>query len=265
MNIAIFYGGDHFVKPLAADWRDKGHNVRMNPNYSIWPDFKPDLIFFEFCNNNLVQFTRRFPKECRVVGRFHAVEYRMGYHRTIDWTKVDDLIFVSDLYRAGCEKEAVIDTNIHTVNNGVDLKMFTLKKSFEPTYKLAFVGHLQDSKGIADLDSWVEKFKTIDSRYTLEIAAGEIPYSEMNAWLEDKDYLIHPSRSESFCYAVAEALAKGIRPLIHNWPGSAKTFGAEFFYSNWNLKQDPVRFRKIIEDRYDQDRMIKEINDICLV
>ena len=267
MKIAVFHGGDIFIDPVIDDWISKGIEVRKCPNYSHWDAFYPDIVFFEFCTGNLVAYTNKFidkyGKYPRVVGRLHRIEARLGFHKTIKWKYVDDLIFVSDLYRKLCESEVNFGTTrVHTIPNGVDLNKFTLKKSFEPTYKLAYVARKVAHKGEDDLPAILDKFKAIDSRYTIDKAQGQIPHSQMNDWLEDKDYLIHPSKDESFCYAVAEAMAKGIRPLIYPWWGAAETWGEEFFIENWNLQQDPLRMRKIIEERYNLKDMIKSINQV---
>ena len=108
----------------------------------------------------------------------------------------------------------------------------------------------------------VKRFKKIDSRYELHETHGKIPHDKMNEWLEDKDYLIHPSHYESFSYAVAEAMAKGIRPLINRWPGAEETWGDEFFLDDFNLEQDPERFRGIIEKKYNIKRTVKQLNEI---
>ena len=84
----------------------------------------------------------------------------------------------------------------------------------------------------------------------------------MNEWLEDKDYLIHPSHYESFSYAVAEAMAKGIRPLINRWPGAEETWGDEFFLDDFNLEQDPERLRGIVGEKYNIKRTVKQLNEI---
>ena len=43
---------------------------------------------------------------------------------------------------------------------------------------------------------------------------------QKDEWLEGVDYLISPSIVESFGYSIAEAMCKGIKPLIHHRPGA---------------------------------------------
>ena len=269
MKIAIFHGGDIFINPIAEDWRSKGHEVRLNPNYSVWPGFEPDMIWFEFCTSNIVAYTNNFVykhgKAPMVVCRLHGVGARLNIYKSVDWKHVDHLIFINDALRSQCETGTDLSiTNVHTIYNGVNLKEFTLKKDFSPTYKIAFVGRPTPMKGANDLGNILARFKVIDSRYELHKAVGQIPHYDMNEWLEDKDYLIHPSKVESFCYSVAESMAKGIRPLIGRWDGAEETWGNEFFLDDFNLEQDPLRMRSIIEEKYNFERTLKEINNIVM-
>lgn len=264
MNISVSHGGDLFIRPFLFSWVSKGHSFRVSPNFSYWPNFDPDLLAFEMCTSNIVFYTNNDEKlqNVRAVCRAHGVGVRLNIYKSVDWSKISDLVFVSDWLKKQTDGFDFGDTKLHVVNNGVDLNKFTLKKSFKPTYKLAFVSHESIAKGWNDLPAIVEKFKRIDSRYELHVANKQINHEDMNEWLEDKDYLIHPSHYESFSYAVAEALAKGIRPLINRWPGAEETWGDEFFIDDFNLEQDPVRFRSIIAEKYNQDTMIRKINAI---
>jgi glycosyltransferase involved in cell wall biosynthesis len=262
MRIAMFHDGSWFHRPLKEYWEIAGHEVKACPNYSEWGIFDPDVIFFDMCTSNLVFFSKnRIKGDKKVFCRIHGVGMRYSSYKKVDWNeKVDGIIFVnSRLKKEFTENMPQVTIPMTIISNGVDLKKFTLKKNMTPTYKLAFVGRWINLKGIDLLDEIVEKFKKIDKRYEVYSATGDIPDEKMNAWLEDKDYLIHPSRIESFCYAVAEAMAKGIRPLIGEWDGAAETFGDEFLIKNWNLAQDPHRIRSIISTTYDQKTMLNKI------
>lgn len=50
---------------------------------------------------------------------------------------------------------------------------------------------------------------------------------DMPRWLADKDYILSSSYFESFHYAVAEGMARGLLPLVYNWPGSENCYPAE--------------------------------------
>ena len=262
MKIELFFGNiNKFAGGLIKHWTLSGHEVRWAPNYSIWKGYKPDLMFFDTVTSNLIGYTNRFPvvPDCKVVARMHGVGCRLNLYRSVDWSKVDDLIYVSDWLQEQCPN---IPTEQHVVYNGVNLDKFTLKKSFEPTYKIAYVGYSGHLKGLDEVPKIRQKFKEIDSRYEIFYALGDV--NNMNEWLEDKDYLVMPSSYETFCYAVAEALAKGIKPLIAKWPGAERIWGDEFWLDDFNLeREEPEYYRHIIESRYNEKRMIEEISEIC--
>jgi len=264
MNILVFHGGDLFIRPFLDGWIQKGHTFRASPNFSYWTNCEPDLLVFEMCTGNIVHYSTKDERwqDVRAVCRAHGVGIRMNIYKGVDWSKVSDLVFVTDWLKRQTDGFDFGDTKLHVVNNGVDLNKFTLKKSFKPTYKLAFVGHPSGAKGYDDLPDIVKRFKKIDSRYKLYEANKQIPHDKMNDWLEDKDYILVPSHYESFSFAVAEAMAKGIRPLINHWPGAEETWGDEFFIKDFNLEQDPERFRKIIENKYNLKKTIKKLNAI---
>jgi len=239
--------------------------IMAAPSYSYWPEFIPDLAFFDTCTANIVYYSNKCSRRySKVYCRIHSVGMRFNHHRYVDWNnKVDGIIFVNERLQEQFHKD-LPEVSIPTcvVHNGVDLNKFTLKKSFEPTYKIAVVSRKIVLKNLEALPEILTKFKEVDERYDLNLADGRIPHDSMNEWLEDKDYLVHPSKSESFCYAVAEAMAKGIRPLINNWPGAIETFGEEFLLDNFNLEQDPQRFRNFISNNYNQEQTILNINTI---
>ncbi len=90
---------------------------------------------------------------------------------------------------------------------------------------------------------------------------------DMNAWLEDKDYILVPSTKEAFSYTTAEAMAKGIKPILNNWEGSKDTWGKYVCETQGQmlfefLKGDycPDCYRKYIVDNYNQDRYFDELD-----
>jgi hypothetical protein len=90
----------------------------------------------------------------------------------------------------------------------------------------------------------------------------------LNEWLEDKDYFILPSTKEAFSYATAESMAKGIKPVLNNWESSKETwkeFGSNSYMEMLEKlaenKYEPEKYRKFIEDNYNQERYFKELDE----
>lgn len=114
----------------------------------------------------------------------------------------------------------------------------------------AYCNHLIEALNLKDFVVWTDRV------------------DDLNAWLEDKDYFILPSTKEAFSYATAEAMAKGIKPVINNWQSSRETWGE--FTSNSYMemleklcedKYEPEKYRKYVEDNYDQEKYFKKLDE----
>ena len=89
-------------------------------------------------------------------------------------------------------------------------------------------------------------------------------------WLEDKDYLLHGSHKEGFSYATAEAMAKGIRPIIHRfygaddlWPGMTWNGIDEAVEMITDGDYDSDSYRQyLIQHRYTLPQMMEDIDKI---
>lgn len=78
--------------------------------------------------------------------------------------------------------------------------------------------------------------------------------NKMNAWLENKNYLVTTSISEGLPNNVLEALAKGIKPVVRHYPGNIFD---KFTYRNISeLKlclsgeYNSAEYRQIVNDNY---------------
>ena len=88
----------------------------------------------------------------------------------------------------------------------------------------------------------------------------------INSWMEDLKFLISTSVLESFSYVVAEAMAKGIKPLIHDFRGSRDLYPEELIWRDMDelekvftseYKSD--EYRQWIEDHYSIDMQMEKI------
>ena len=100
------------------------------------------------------------------------------------------------------------------------------------------------------------------------------PYQEdMNQWYENIDILLHPGLKESFCYAVAEAMAKGIYPVVNEFYGSKEIWTGEV--DLYQTHQEAINYiqryrgwppdlnkRKFIESNYPNQKMFEEIDKL---
>jgi glycosyltransferase involved in cell wall biosynthesis len=138
------------------------------------------------------------------------------------------------------------ETKCLVIKNGVDLQKFAFKKRI-PGFNLAIAGDINHKKNPA---MWVEimnRLVKLNPQYKLKIAGDfqepqykyyfdniipglglekNIEFSgrvkDIPEWFEREEinYLLTTSIFESFGYGIAEAMAMGYKPLIHNFPNA---------------------------------------------
>jgi len=85
---------------------------------------------------------------------------------------------------------------------------------------------------------------------------GQIKESNLDLWLEDKNYILSTSMREGCPNNVIEAMAKGIKPVVHNWPGAKEQFGECVF----NTIDEAVAMISS-DSPYNSDQYLKCVND----
>jgi hypothetical protein len=93
---------------------------------------------------------------------------------------------------------------------------------------------------------------------------------DVDAWLEGMDYHVLASFKETFSYATAEAAAKGIKPLVHNFYRARDVWPDKWI---WNTLDEAVGmiggdydsagYRRYVEEYYNLGRMMRGLNAAC--
>ena len=303
MNITLFDSWNRkFSGPIVEHWEKNGHNVRFNPK---WEEaIGADLNFFYQADNVAVEGTTNKKLTGKTFVQCVDIEVWAGQAGAVKWDNVDGAIFMAEHIKRHVEGQTTISCPKKLIKPGIDLKKFTLRPSdtseTAPTRKIAYVvGNrriwdvkrfdiaLQMLRDLLDADP--EHIWQLHVRGTYSSHAQYNAYcqylqkdlkldnfvvwyedrvEDLNKWLDDKDFFFLPSTKEAFSYATAEAMAKGIKPILNNWescrdnwaPYVCETYGqmlAEF------LKADnkPEEYRQFIEDNYSEDRYLKELDE----
>jgi glycosyltransferase involved in cell wall biosynthesis len=132
-----------------------------------------------------------------------------------------------------------------------------------PGYRLHLLGTRNTEKWLhAYLDHMVDELG-------LDVTETE-RVDDVDAWLEDKDYHVLASAKESFSYATAEAAAKGIKPLVHNFYQARDIWPDGWIWNTVDEAVDMIRgdydsagYRRYIEEHYSLDRMMRGLNEAC--
>jgi glycosyltransferase involved in cell wall biosynthesis len=297
-NLAFFCGadGETFLSDICEYCRLR-YNVRLFVGDTKLQLYElmawSDISWFEWCTD-LAVIGSNAPKVCKTVVRLHRYEAYTQMPNAVNWANIDTLILVGNPYVKSYLLDtapAVAKTNILTVNNGVDIARFRFNERSRG-YDIAYVGNLRLVKNPMLLLECMKELLKRDSRYTLHIAgasfdpvlkqymdymirsmalAGSVIFEgyqrDISSWLDDKHYIVCSSIIEGNPVSIIEAMACGLKPLIHNYPGAIEMFGSEYVFNDpgefceklLGGSYEPVRYRRFVEDRYSLGRQLEKV------
>ena len=287
LGITVFDRIGSFTTPLMERWSKK-YEVRrwpeVNHDRAVWGD----IIFCAWADQTLIDVSQR-KWDKPIYGRLCRYEAFGDMLRKVNWENVNGLIvasqsmaqFVIDRHAPGCP--------VHVINHGVDLPKCSFKQR-KVGQNVAVVAHYNHRKGtdmLADIiiaepekifhltGNWqvpdMKRYfwwKLQETQEGAGTAADRVLFhgwqDSVDKWMDDIDanYLLSCSWSESFGYNIADAMAKGIKPVIRRfeasdelWPQELQFDSIEGAYRLLNEKQyDSAFYRKWVEDRYDADK-----------
>ena len=272
-KLVIFDSFGSFTREIAESL-DGDYSVvvskEFNPSLAWWAD----LLWFDFCDANIVEATRMTGWEQQVICRVHGFEaYDNSVAEQVNWESVDDLVFVSEhlkndfLSRFPAAKAA----NYHVIPNGIDLSKWNFRKRSHGE-TLGHAGYLKAGKNVSLLlnilnelpDNYILKlagewqcdkerkfFEHLARRLGLSDRVSLEPWQDdMDRWFEGIDYLVSASISESFSYVIGETMAKGIKPILIDRPGAKELWDEQFLFRS----AGEAAARMLPDSPYDSDR-----------
>ncbi|WP_230686418.1 glycosyltransferase family protein [Catellatospora vulcania] len=233
-------GGSPFGDEVAA-W--------LEPHVS-WAD----VVFVDWLAALTVLFTLVDPGKTRIIARLHSFEAFAVWPHLADYSRIDDLVFVSDFLRdltvAVTPALTAGGTTPHVVSNAMDLRSFQGDKDADARFTLGLVG----IKAVAKDPRWavevLRHLRAHDERYRLffyghELNADASPdarrywdgfladiadlepsgavvrrgqTADMPAALREVGVILSTSVRESFHCALVEGAASGAVPVVRDWP-----------------------------------------------
>jgi glycosyltransferase involved in cell wall biosynthesis len=297
MRIALFDSwGQKFTKPLVKHWEDLGHEVKVNPTWEQ-AEYADKVIFYP-CDNVPGEGTHKHKFNGQVYIFAVDIEIHAGQQNGVDWSKVTGCITMAKHIDEMVKTPDNVKRAI--IRPGIDLTKYTLRPQNDfkdPIRRIAYVvgdGRIWDVKrfdiSLQMLKDLLNKTPLIWQLHVRGTYSSHSQYNvyckhlikdlkledfviwsdrvdDMNAWLDDKDYFLLPSTKEAFSYATAEAMAKGIKPVLGNWQSAKEVWGEyanetylDMFYRFLDPDYLPQNYRKYIEDNYSQDRYFKQLD-----
>ncbi|HUV65119.1 MAG TPA: glycosyltransferase [Sedimentisphaerales bacterium] len=301
-KLAFFCGGDgmgfldeivEFARPRFEVRLFDGRTEEELYELMKWSD----VSWFEWCTNLAVIGSRQ-PKVCKNIIRLHRYEAYELWPRQVNWANIDQLVTVGNSF----VREVLLDgvpqlestTSVIGIPNGVSLDKFPFTARRKGK-NIAFLANLRTVKNPPFVLQCMQKLHYIDRQYRLffggkfqdtaleqylrhMVAALDLRdvvffdgwQPDVRSWLADKHYIVSTSIIESQGMGVLEAMACGVKPVIHNFPGAAETFPSEFLF---NIAEEfcaqicseayePERYRKFVEERYALQNQLARINNI---
>jgi glycosyltransferase involved in cell wall biosynthesis len=257
-----------------------------------------DVCWFEWCNDPLVWASRQdLARQKAVICRLHRYEAFTDMPLRVQWDTVDSLVVVAE-HLSGIVCEAIPGlaqrTDILHIPNGVDMSRFELLER-SPGFDLALIGYLHGRKNPQMALQIMHELVASDPRYRLHVAGkfqdpalelywshqvrqlgladNVIMYewqSDIAAFLEDKSYILSTSLHESFGYSIAEAMARGIKPVVHNFPHASDMWAQEMLFNSTSEavaiirsgQYDSSAYRAFIQEHYSLESQVDQIRSL---
>jgi tetratricopeptide (TPR) repeat protein len=301
-KIAFFDGGDGmtFLNDI-ADFTKQRFQVRFFEGQTQEEMHElmkwSDISWFEWCTNTAVAASR-LPKVCKTIIRLHRYEVHGQWPSQVNWDNVDTLITVGNPVVTERLKQNIPNieqkTSMVTIPNGVNFDKYTFINR-QKDKNIAFLGNLRMVKNPAFLLQCMQKLNYIDPEYKLFIAGNfQEPALEqylkhmnmalrlenvvffdgwqhdVNSWLANKNFIVSTSIIEGMPMNIMEAMACGLKPIIHNFPGAASIYPDEFLFNiaeefcEMVISDDyePRKYRRFVEQNFSLNEQLSKINNI---
>ncbi|MEU2612024.1 glycosyltransferase family 1 protein [Micromonospora sp. NPDC007271] len=231
-----------------------------------------DTIFVDWCQATAALFTLHDPGTARIIVRLHSFEAFNFWPHLVDFSRVDDVVFVSehlrDLSTAVLPQLAEAGgPRLWVVDNAMDLQRYPRAKSADARFTLGMVGFSSVAKDPRWAIEVLRKLRERDERYRLTLIGSDFnnrtskpakdygkllskdlteleplgavrrygQTDDVPAALEEVGVILSTSVRESFHCGLVEGAASGAVPVVRDWPFFAgKPHGARtLFPADW--------------------------------
>jgi glycosyltransferase involved in cell wall biosynthesis len=214
-----------------------------------------DVVFMDWCKAGAALLTRIDPGTTRVMIRLHSQEVFTDWPYLVDWSRVDDLIFVSDHLRdytraAVPSVTAPGGPRLSVLPNAMDLRPYARPKPADARFTVGLVGFSAIAKDPRWAIEVLRRLRRQDPRYRLLLIGGDVrgrvsaaagrydrayrrdlaelepagavrrygPTDDVPAALTGVGTILSSSVRESFHCGLFEGAASGAVPVVRDWP-----------------------------------------------
>lgn len=266
-----------FPPPLARHLRETFH-VRTTPKPSLQDLLWADAIFIDWCKHNLVLASSR-RLQAPLVSRLWRYEAYSTHPAKVNWENVDTLVLPAPYLKNWLSDRYNIQTPTKIIYPGIDLSRYKYNKHTKGS-NIATIAYLHPRKNLDELADVIAhhdlKFhiagiwqdSCLERHFWWKLRrlglTGRVRFygwqNDIDSWLDNinASYTLSTSWSESFGFSIAEAMAKGIRPIIKHFEGADQLWPTELLYDHpeeiaqhLDASYKSRSYRKFIAQRYD--------------
>ncbi|WP_158248420.1 glycosyltransferase [Petrotoga sp. SL27] len=292
-------GLDNFLKDIVETF-SLGYDVKLvvstDANEITQAIKWADIVWLEWANDLAIFATNKVPEIAnkKVICRLHGYEaFNVNVLKKINWNFIDRMIFVADHVREDAYESCPQIKNVPytMVYNGINLDKFVFNKRAKGK-RICFSGHVNYKKNPMLIIQILEKLLKIDGEYRIDWIGDHqdirirkyLNYilkdmkiedkftfhdwtNDINSWLEDKNYFLSTSIHEGYGVAIMEAMARGIKPIIHNFYAARGFYPDELIYNTIDEAVEKITeesyysesYRRFIEDNYTLEEQINAL------
>ena len=254
-----------------------------------------DIIWSQWCNEPLVYLSRQ-QTDTALVTHIHSYEILTPQLiENVVWDRIDGAIFVAEHIRNNANRlwsKQLAGVYQTTIYNSINLTEYPLYKGL-PGKNIGYVGYINHKKGIGLLLQCIKAAVERDPEYRLHVAGtfqeirfevymthlveqmGLSNHVVMHGWVKDipgwlgsMQYVVSTSPWEGCPLNIIEAMACGVKPLIHNWQGAKNLFPpslvfntvGEFLDLLTSPDYDAPAYRRHIENHFNADINVSKID-----
>jgi glycosyltransferase involved in cell wall biosynthesis len=258
-----------------------------------------DIAWFDGGGEMVVEASE-LPRDGKTIVSLRRSDVRGDWVEKVRWEHVDILVQIGSSAVEAALLERVPDirnrTRLVVIPNGVNLDRYVVQQRSRGKH-LACTGCLSMETNPAFLLQCVQKLHYIDAEYRLffsgrfessvleqyvrhmvqtlgltEVVSFEPYPSDLNAWLQDKHFIVSCGIDENQVESVLAGMASGLKPIVHNFPGaetllpSACLFNIaeEFCERVLGPDYEPAGYRRFVEDRYPIAEHLRKVNTILM-
>ncbi|MFE7135420.1 glycosyltransferase family 1 protein [Streptomyces sp. NPDC057638] len=150
-----------------------------------------DTVFLDWCVAPAVMLTTIDPGDTRIVVRLHSYEAFTRWPHLVDFSRIDDLVYVADHVRDLTTSLVPMlrgeqAPRTHMLHNAMDLSGFDRPKPADARFNLGLIGISQVAKDPQWAIDVLERVRAEDDRYRLLLVGGDMDPKTSRA---TKDYL----------------------------------------------------------------------------